>query len=188
MHLQVSLPCSSDETPYCPVLTVTKVFKWKYLFLLEGVLWTCCSTAACGRVKSGWTDFRQFFEIKPSEFFPHSILSCTTVSYTLKKHMVINKIWFVLLLGICCLWLFICLYLNWLFRDRTCICSVSYEVFLEGTDMNVIHMHKSQHHITSLCIYTSAVACAKCTTSQIHLRKQRCVQFVTAVTLKTEGH
>lgn len=31
-------------------------------------------------------------------------------------------------------------------------CSVSYEVFLEGTDMNVIHMHNSQHHITSLCI------------------------------------
>lgn len=188
MHLQAIFPCSSDETPYCPVLTVTKVFQWKYLFLLEEVLFTYCCTAACGRVKSGWTDLRQFFEIKPSDFFPHSILSCITVSYTLKKTQTNKKHGYKQNL--------ICFtsghLLSLTLRGRTCIDSVSYEVFLEGTDTKEPWI-LSTAQVTASCLSLAPLCCslgrAKCATSQVLLRKpQHCVQFVTAQTLKTEGH
>lgn len=48
---------------------LTKVLKQKDVFLVEEVLCTYCSVFVCGRVKSGWTYFGQFFEIKPSKIF-----------------------------------------------------------------------------------------------------------------------
>lgn len=48
---------------------LTKVLKQKDAFLVEEVLCTYCSVFVCGRVKSGWTYFGQFFEIKPSKIF-----------------------------------------------------------------------------------------------------------------------
>lgn len=77
-------------------------------------------------------------------------------------------------------------------RGRTCIDSVSYEVFLEGTDTKEPWI-LSTAQVTASCLSLAplccSLGCAKCATSQILLRKpQHCVQFVTAQTLKTEGH
>lgn len=63
-------------------LVITKVVKWKCVpssFLLEEVLGAGCSVFVCGRLISGWTDFGQFVQTKPSNIFLESSLSCMSM-------------------------------------------------------------------------------------------------------------
>lgn len=126
-------------------LVLTKVLKWKCVFLLEEVLGAGCSIFMCGRLIRGWTDFGQFVQTKPSNIFLDSSLSFMSMQHLSSMFKAQNLISFTS--GH--LWFFMPLYLNSLFPSNMHWLFVLWNhvgrCWHKGAT-NLIHF-RSQHHI-----------------------------------------